>query len=120
MSQRVSFGNTLSNYMFFFTVFLVVIVSWVLIDLWGRWFNNFTFNTLNLNSKSSYDTFIIAFAATLIIAAFIIYLKSFNIPFYQDITETYTPEHSDNYEDYLFSGIDPLVKIDRIQFLETF
>ena len=59
----------------FFWVFLIIIFSWVLIDLYGRWLNNFTFITLGLDEKSSWHTFIIAITVTAIIFSCIIFLK---------------------------------------------
>ena len=113
MAER--FTNNMSDSSFFFVVFLVIIMSWVLVDLWGRWFNNFTFNTLKLDPKSSYHTFIIALAATIIIVAVIIYLKTLGLPFQDNVQHAFEPENEENFNDYIFRDIiDPQEKLNAI------
>lgn len=115
MAQR--FTNNLSDSSFFFIVFLVIIMSWVLVDLWGRWFNNFTFNTLKLDPRSSYHTFIIALAATIIIVAVIIFLKTLGLPFQDNAQSAYMPENEENFNDYIFRDIiEPQEKLNRLDF----
>lgn len=63
------------NEALFIWIFLIIIFSWLLIDIWGRFFNNFTFTTLKLDEKSSTHTFFIAIILTAIIITMIIYLK---------------------------------------------
>lgn len=41
-------------------MFLLFIFSWISVEVVGRALNNFTFNTLGLNEKSTYHTVIIA------------------------------------------------------------
>jgi len=81
MSSRESSRND-NSYVFmiksellFFWIFLIIIFSWICIDLFGRWLNNFTFVTLGLNEKSPWHTFIIAITVTAILFTCIIFLK---------------------------------------------
>lgn len=78
-------ADTIAHEALFFWVFLVIIFSWILIDNWGRVINNLCFETLKLNDKSSYDTFIIALTLTLIIFAMILFLKSLGVNYEKSI-----------------------------------
>ena len=50
----------------FITVVLAIVVAWILVALWTRVIENFTFGTLHLNGDSSWHAFIVAFAVTVI------------------------------------------------------
>lgn len=120
MPQTNLIRDEISQSGFLFSVFLVVLFSWVLIDLWGRWFNNFTFNSIGLNPKSSYDTFIIALFSTLVIIACIVYLKTLGVPFEETTEQSYAPTHTENYSDYMLWGVESNMKVDRLDFLNSF
>lgn len=120
MPRNIRFRDELSESAFLLLVFLVVLFSWVLIDLWGRWFNNFTFNTIGLNPKSSYDTFIIALFMTFLIISCIVYLKTLGVPFEETTMESYAPSHTENYADYMLWGVESNMKVDRMDFLNSF
>lgn len=49
----------------------VIVLGWILVQLWQRPIDNFTFNTLQLNKDSVYHTFIIALVATAIFLVFV-------------------------------------------------
>lgn len=85
MSSRPTYV-VLTQELVFFWAFILVIFSWVLIDLWGRWINNFTFEYLGLNSKSSYHTFIIALAMTCILVVCFIFFRSLGYNFTAQVT----------------------------------
>lgn len=55
----------------FAELLFVIILGWILVDLWLRVVDNFTFGTLGLNKDSTLDTLIIALVATIIFIAFI-------------------------------------------------
>lgn len=63
-------GRFLTNLTFVETLF-VILLGWILVALWQRLIDNFTFNTLGLNEDSAYHTFIIALVATIIFVIFI-------------------------------------------------
>lgn len=60
---------------FSFLSLLLILYSWVLIDCWGRFLNNFTFSLLKLNPDSTFDTLMIALCLTFIIFCSAVYLK---------------------------------------------
>jgi len=70
----------------FFWIFIIIIFSWVSIDLVGRWINNFTFVTLQLNEKSPWHTFVIAITVIALLFASILFLKSINMDLEPTIT----------------------------------
>lgn len=67
--------NDKESYIFFIQVLFAVIVGWILVNLWQRVLDNFTFKTLKLNENSLYHTGIIAITFTVI---FFIFLYLFN------------------------------------------
>ena len=75
---RREYVTYITEELLFIWIFLIIIFSWILIDLWGVFLKNFFYVTLQLNEKSSYDTFIVALCATSIIILMIIYLKYSN------------------------------------------
>ena len=50
---------------------VVIILGWILVALWQRCIDNFTFNSLKLNKDSTYHTFIIALVSTIIFISFV-------------------------------------------------
>ena len=81
MPTNSDVSSAISHSFLFFFVFLVILFSWILIDLWARVVNNFTFITLGLDEKSTYQTFIIALVATLIVVSIIFYLKTLGMDY---------------------------------------
>jgi hypothetical protein len=79
MPVRLTLADQISKEILFFNIFMIVIFSWVLVSLWGKWLDNFTFVTLGLDEKSSTHTFIIALTVTLIVIACIVFLRTFGI-----------------------------------------
>jgi hypothetical protein len=73
-NTTVNIGNRFLSELSLVETLFVIIIGWVLVALWQRFIDNFTFNTLGLNEDSSYHTFIIAIAITVI---FIVFLYSF-------------------------------------------
>lgn len=63
-------ANSFISELNFVEVLLAIILGWILVDLWQRCIDNFTFNTLKLNKNSTYHTFVIAAIATTIFLVF--------------------------------------------------
>jgi hypothetical protein len=77
ISQRnQTVSDKILHELMFLWIFLVVVFSWILVDSWGRVYNNYCFETLKLNEKSLSDSFLVAATLTLILFIMIIYLKS--------------------------------------------
>jgi len=81
MPVRVTLADEISKEVFFFFLFLIIIFSWVLIDLWCKWLNNFTYVTLGLDENSSVHTFIIALVVTCIILTCIAFVRTYGIDY---------------------------------------
>lgn len=81
MPTRITLADQISKELLFFYIFMIVIFSWILISLWGKWLDNFTFVTLGLDEKSPSHTFIIALTVTLLLIACIIFLRTFGIDY---------------------------------------
>jgi len=62
-----TFLQDISYLDFLFTI----VLGWILVVLWQRTLDNFTFQTLALNDKSVYHTFVIALVATIIFLTFV-------------------------------------------------
>lgn len=58
----------------FIYIFLIVLTSWILIDLWGHVINNLCYETLGMNKNSTIHALIIATTITIIFVVVIIYL----------------------------------------------
>lgn len=76
MSDRVRDRDNLSSTFLvdvrFIEALFIIVLGWILVALWQRFIDNFTFNTLGLNENSSYHTFIIAIVATIVFVIFIL------------------------------------------------
>jgi len=59
-------GSQANSEITFITVVLAIVVSWILVALWTRVIENFTFGTLHLNGDSSWHALIVAFTITVI------------------------------------------------------
>lgn len=71
-------ADKIINELTYSEIVFTIIVSWILIALWQRAIDNFTFNYLKLSSKSTFHTTLIAITFTLI---FLIYIFSFKTIF---------------------------------------
>lgn len=60
-----------SNEFIFIAIVIAIIVAWVLIALFTRLIENFSFGTLGFNGDSTWHSFLIAFAAIVILLAII-------------------------------------------------
>ena len=57
-------GNKLVTDLSVVELLFVIVFGWILVALWQRTVDNFTFNSLGLNKDSTYHTFIIAVVCT--------------------------------------------------------
>lgn len=70
----------------FIEVLFIIVVGWILVALWQRVIDNFTFQTLKLRRESTYDTIIIALTVTLLFIIFVFLYQAM----FSDILETDT------------------------------
>jgi TRAP-type C4-dicarboxylate transport system permease small subunit len=68
-------SSTKESYIYFLQLMFAIIIGWILVNLWQRVIDNFTFKYLKLNQDSLYHTTIIAGGFTLL---FFIFLYLFN------------------------------------------
>lgn len=52
-------------------ILFAILLVWILVELWTRFIENFSYTTLGLDKRSSYHSFIVAAVVTVI---FILYL----------------------------------------------
>jgi len=79
----------------FIDIFFVIMFSYLLSPLWGRFVDNLTFNALKLNKDSTYHTFIIALVATVILIVLIFSFDSVTAGLIeQDITGFIPPSNT--------------------------
>ncbi len=78
MPPPVSYNVIILNEMLFIWIFFIFIFSWILVELWTRWLDNFTYITLKLDKNSPMHTFVIALVVSAFIITMIIYLKTCN------------------------------------------
>lgn len=120
MPHYVDTSSLLSEALLVFVIFIVILLSWVLVDLWGRWFNNLMFSTFGLNPESSLDTFFIAIFMTMLIIACIFFLKSVDVPYQDEIRKSYSDSNIEDLEKYMLIGIEPQQNIEMIPFISSF
>lgn len=53
-------------------LFVIVLILWVLVELWVIFFRNFSRYTLGLDEKSTLHSFVFVFAVSVILLAFVI------------------------------------------------
>lgn len=97
----------------FVIVFVLFILSWISVAVVGRAIDNFTFTTLKLNDKSTYQTTIIALTIIAIEVLIIFYLKSFDINVYDTSVWHSHNENVVNSTNSTFS-IDRIANINQI------
>lgn len=81
MPAKSTLADEMSKEVFFFFLFMIIIFSWVLIDLWCKWLNNFTYVTLGLDENNTLHTFVIAMVVTCIILSCITFARSFGVDY---------------------------------------
>lgn len=69
----------------FAELFFAITLAWLLVVIWQRCVDNFTFRTLKLDKKSTWQTFIIALVATGIFLAFVFCFNSILGPVETDL-----------------------------------
>nr|QBK90711.1 MAG: hypothetical protein LCPAC201_00120 [Pithovirus LCPAC201] len=64
-------GGVSFSQQIFTLIFLAIVIGWILVALWSRTLDNFTYGLLGLNPDSTWDAVIIALAITIIFIALI-------------------------------------------------
>jgi hypothetical protein len=72
-------GNNTFRQEIFIIIFLAIVIGWILVALWSRVLDNFTYGYLGLNQDSTWDAVIIALAITVIFIAFIWVVDIYNL-----------------------------------------
>ena len=67
----MALGDKFLQEISYIDLLVVIIFGWILVALWQRVIDNFTFNSLGLNKESTYQTFVIALLATTIFLVFV-------------------------------------------------
>lgn len=60
----------------FIELLFVIVIGWMLVALWQRALDNFTFQTLGMQRDSTYHTIIIALTVTLLFIIFVFLYQS--------------------------------------------
>lgn len=113
-------SDTFSDVFQFVVIFILFIFSWISVSVVGRALDNFTFSTLKLNEKSTYQTTIIALTVVAIEITIIYYLKSFDVHVYD--SSSWAPPQEQNIttvqhasQDHInFSSIDEIRNVCKI------
>lgn len=71
-------GNTL-NQEVFVVIFMSIVIGWIIIALWTRVLDNFTYSRLNMDKTSTWDTILIAVGMTIFFVAFVWVIDRYNI-----------------------------------------
>lgn len=64
-------GQVTFSQQIFTIIFLAIVIGWILVALWSRTLDNFSYGYLGLNPDSTWDAVIIALAITIIFIALI-------------------------------------------------
>ncbi len=72
-------GDTSLSQQVFLVVFLAIVIGWIIIALWTRTLDNFTYNYLRMNDHSTWDTLLIAIAITLIFITIVWIVDTYQI-----------------------------------------
>ena len=113
--ENEGYAIVIKSELLFFWIFLIIIFSWILIDLYGRWLNNFTFVTLGLDEKSPWQTFVIAITVTAIIFTCIIFLKSIGYNMEPEVTNLNNQQDHNVYQNNV-----PVPIVSPLVFFEHF
>jgi hypothetical protein len=114
MEQNCQLNNNVNQEVIFIWIFFLFIFSWISVELVGRALNNFTFETLKLDPKSTFHTTIIALVVVAIELLTIYYFRSFGIFIYDPIildSNNYAIKNENITINGILEGID---KNDRI------
>jgi TRAP-type C4-dicarboxylate transport system permease small subunit len=60
----------------FIELLFVIVIGWMLVALWQRALDNFTFQTLGMQRDSTYHTIVIALTVTLLFIIFVFLYQS--------------------------------------------
>ena len=71
-------NKILIEFIYFWT-FVIFVLSWISIELLARFINNFTFNTLGLDEKSTFQTGVIAFFFILLLVITLFYFRNLRV-----------------------------------------
>ncbi len=63
----------------FTIIFLSIIIGWIVVALWTRVIDNFSFEVLGLNDSSTWDTFLIAIFVSITFITFIWVIDRYGI-----------------------------------------
>lgn len=58
----------------FILLFIVIIFSWIIISLWGKVIDNFSYITMGMERQSTWNAFIIAMIVTIIFILIVYYM----------------------------------------------
>lgn len=72
-------GGSLLSQEVFIIVFVAIIIGWIIIALWTRVLDNFTYNKLNMDKTSTWDTALIAIAVTVFFFTFVWMIDSYTL-----------------------------------------
>lgn len=72
----MAFSNNYLQDIGFLEVLFVIVIGWILVALWQRALDNFTFQTLKMQRDSTYHTIIIALTMTLLFIIFVFLYQS--------------------------------------------
>ena len=75
----------------FVEVLLTIILAWILVDLYGKAINTFTYSFLSLNPENAWHAFVIAITATGILLAFIFTNKDISDRLEQSLSNMFGP-----------------------------
>ena len=71
-------NKILIEFIYFWT-FVIFVLSWISVELLARFINNFTFNTLALDEKSTFQTGVIAFFFILLLVITLFYFRNLRV-----------------------------------------
>lgn len=63
----------------FTIIFAAIIIGWIIVALWNRVVDNFTYNNLKMDKNSAWDTFLIAIGITIFFIAFVWVIDKYQI-----------------------------------------
>ena len=63
----------------FIIIFVAIIIGWIIIALWTRALDNFTYSKLKMNRNSTWDTVLIAIAVTIFFIAIVWVIDTYDV-----------------------------------------
>lgn len=73
----MSFGASLAGELTLAEIIIGLVISFILLSIWQKVFDNFFYGTLGIDKTSSYETFILAIAVTISFFILIAYINTF-------------------------------------------